>query len=272
VTAIATTQRPKLDVLRAKEADLAIEVDAARARIAEYPELLHDARSRAVYAKPNVRPGSELNGEVAKITAGERKDLAALNGLEGDLSAVRSVIAVEAERVAEEETAEARAQLAELHEKEEMTWKRAGKLLGDLASVWNAYVDLAEEEDRFATANGLEGSGVLAVEPTPATFKAFLLLLHQASTDETVRSEPHTEQLVDSGIYGRRDEHGNAFLDKDGRDIGGAIYDSRVVGTRTIETRHRLDARDVLFNVVPDLRSVVRALSLSGCVPKFTAE
>jgi hypothetical protein len=63
---------------------------------------------------------------------------------------------------------------------------------------------------------------------------------------------------------GHRDEKGN--------DIGGATYDSRVVGTRTIETRRRLDARDRLFSIVPDLRSVVRALSLSGRVPKFTAE
>jgi hypothetical protein len=30
--------------------------------------------------------------------------------------------------------------------------------------------------------------------------------------------------------------------------------------------------RDVLYHVVPDLRGVVRSLSLSGRVPKFTAE
>ena len=52
--------------------------------------------------------------------------------------------------------------------------------------------------------SGLEGSGVLAVELTPSTFKAFLLLLLSAATDADVRSEPFTEQLVDSGIYGRR--------------------------------------------------------------------
>jgi hypothetical protein len=89
-------------------------------------------------------------------------------------------------------------------------------------------------------------------------------LLHSAATDADVRSEPHTEQLVDSGIYGRRDSDGN--------DLGGAIYDTKVVGSRTIETRRRLDERDVLYYVVPDLRSVVRRLSLSGRVPKFTAE
>jgi hypothetical protein len=120
-----------------------------------------------VYAKPNVRPGAELNGEVAKITARERKDLAALTGLEGDLSAVRSVIAIEAARVAEEETAEARAQLTEFHEKEEAIWKQAAELFGELAGAWNAYVTLAEEEDKFANVSRLEGPGVLAVEPAP---------------------------------------------------------------------------------------------------------
>jgi hypothetical protein len=113
-------------------------------------------------------------------------------------------------------------------------------------------------------ASKLEGSGVLAVEPTPTNFKAFLLLLLSAATDADVRAEPHTEQLVDSGIYGRRDSDGN--------DLGGAIYDTKVVGSRTIETRRRLDDRDVLYRVVPDLRSVLRRLSLSSRVPKFTAE
>ena len=85
-----------------------------------------------------------------------------------------------------------------------------------------------------------------------------------AATDADVRSEPHTEQLVDSGVYGRRDSAGN--------DIGGSVYDTRIVGTRTRKTRRRLDERDVLYHVVPDLRSVVGRLSLSGRVPKFTAE
>jgi len=262
VTATATTQRPKLDVLRAKEAELAIEVDAVRARIAEYPELLHDARSRAVYAKPNVRPGSELNGEVAKITARERKDLAALNGLEGDLSAVRSIIAVEAARVAEEETAEARAQLTEFHEKEQAIWKQASELFGELADAWNTYVTLAEEEDKFASGNRIEGPGVLAVEPAPLTFRSFLLLLLTASTDADVRAEPFTEQLTDIGAFGRRDDQGN--------DIGGAVYEVRAAGTRQVETRRKLDYGDRLYHVVPDLRSVVRKLQLGGRVPTIT--
>src|SRR2546430_1781473 len=146
-----TIERPKLEVLRAKEAELAIEVEAVRARIADYPDLLHDARSRAVYAKPNVRPAAELNGEVAKITARERKDVAALNGLQGDLSAVRSVINAEAARLAEEETAEARAQLEQLHKREEGVWTKAGELISALAGVWNELVEVVEEESRVAT-------------------------------------------------------------------------------------------------------------------------
>jgi hypothetical protein len=254
----------KLELLQAKEAELAIAVDEARARIAEYPALLHDARSRAIYAKPNVRPGAELNGEVAKLNAKERKDLDGLRSLEADLSACRGLVATEAARVHEEETAEARKQLELLQEQEKDVWTKAGELFASLADVWNDLVEIIETEDRLVQASKLEGFGVLAVEPTPANFRAFLLLLHTAAIAEDVRSAPHTEQLVDTGIYGRRDENGH--------DVGGAIYDTRVVGTRTLETRRRLDERDVLFNVVPDLRSVVRALNLSGRVPKFTAE
>jgi hypothetical protein len=261
MTAIA--ERSKLELLQDREAELAIAVEEARARIAAYPEQLHEARSRAIYAKPNVRPGAELNSEVSKLNAKERKDLDGLRALEADLSACRGVLAIEAQRVTEEATAEARAQLAKLHDQEEAVWKRGSELFASLADAWNELVEIVETEDRFVQTNGLEGS-VLAVEPTPSTFKAFLLLLHTASTDETVRSEPHTEQPVDSGIYGRRDENGN--------DTGGVTYDTRVVGTRSIETRRRLDARDVLFNVVPDLRSVVRALSLSGRVPTIASE
>jgi hypothetical protein len=241
----------KLGLLRAKEAELAIAVDEAIARVAAYPEQLHEARSRAIYARPNVRPGAELNGEVAKITAKERKDVASLNGLQGDLSAVRSLIVTEAARVHEEETAEARKQLKLLHEQEASVWANAGGLLGELATAWNSYVEHIEQSHQVASANGLESSDARAVIPGPATFEEFISLLLAASTDEDVRSEPYTEQLVDSGIYGRRGS--------DGEDLGGAVYDTKVVGTRTVDTRRRLDERDVLYRVVPDLRHVVRA-------------
>jgi hypothetical protein len=155
-------------------------------------------------------------------------------------------------------------QLDLLHEQEEGVYQRAGELFASLADIWNELVEVIETEDRFVQASKLEGSGVLAVEPTPTNFKAFLLLLLSAATDADVRAEPHTEQIVDSGIFGNRDDDGNA--------LPGATYDTRHMGTRQFEVRRRLDERDVLFNVVPDLRSVVRRLSLSGHVPKFTAE
>jgi hypothetical protein len=73
-----------------------------------------------------------------------------------------------------------------------------------------------------------------------------------------------TAEFVDSGIYGLRDSDGN--------DVGGAVWDTRVVGTRTLETRRRLDDRDVLYHVVPDLRSIVRKLSPSGRIPTIASE
>src|SRR2546427_4528764 len=100
MTAIA--EGTKLELLQARESELAIAVEEARARIAAYPDQLHEARSRAIYAKPNVRPGAELNSEVAKLNAKEKKDLDGLRALEADLSACRGVLAIEAQRVTEE--------------------------------------------------------------------------------------------------------------------------------------------------------------------------
>jgi hypothetical protein len=161
----------------------------------------------------------------------DAKDAAALAGLNADLSAVRNLIAQEDAKVREQETAEARAKLEQLHKQEEGAWTKAGEVFAELVGVWNELVEIIETEDRFVQANKLEGTDVLAVEPTPASFRAFLLLLLSAATDADVRSEPHTEQLVDSGVYGRRDSDGN--------DIGGSVYDTRIVGTRTRETRRR---------------------------------
>jgi hypothetical protein len=247
---VATTEGTKLELLQAREAELAIAVEDARIRIAAYPEQLHEARSRAIYAKPNVRPGAELNSEVSKLNAKEKKDLDGLRALEADLSACRGVLAIEAQRVTEEATAEARAQLAKLHDQEEAVWADAGKLLGELSTVWNSYVAQVEQSHQFASANGLESSDARAVIPGPGSFKEFLALLLTAATEEAVRSEPHTEEIVDYGIYGRRDENG--------ADLGGAMYETRVVGTRTVDTRRRLDERDILFRAIPDLRSAVR--------------
>jgi hypothetical protein len=260
----ATVESTKLELLQARETELAIAVEEARARVAAYPEQLHEARSRAIYAKPNVRPGAELNSEVSKLNAKEKKDLDSLRALEADLAACRAVLAVEAERVTEEETAEARARLAELHEKEEAVWKRAGELVGELATIWNTYIEVAEKADRFTQESGLEGSDALAVTPAPASFRSFLLLLLVAATDAEVRADPFEEQLSDIGVFGRRDEHGS--------DIGGAVYDVRPAGTRQVEVRRRLDNGDRLYHLTPDLRSVVRALQLSGHVPTIASE
>jgi hypothetical protein len=254
-----TTQKSKLDMLAEQEARLTEEVEAARSRISEYPALLHDARSRAIYAKPNVRPGAELNSEVSKLNAKEKKDLASLRSLEQDLSAICSVLAVEAQHEAERETEAARAQLAELHRREEEIWGDAGKLLGELATVWNAYTELAEQESRVAQESGLDGSGALAVTPAPLSFKAWLLLLHRAATDPEVRAEPYQEQLIDAGLFGNRDSDGNA--------LPGVVYDVRPAGTREVDVRKKLDYGDRLHDLIPDLTPVVRALQLSGNVP-----
>jgi hypothetical protein len=254
---VATKTKVDLDQLRSREAELTEQVEAKRAQLSEYPAKIAEANLDAVYA--GKRPLAQLNSPLQKLRDAEKKDVTTLVNLEGELSAVRSVIAVEAARVAEEETAEAREQTAELHAKEEAIWRQAAELLGELAGAWNAYVTLAEEEDKFASLNRLEGPGVLAVEPAPLTFRSFLLLLLAASTDADVRAEPFTEQLADIGAFGRRDEQGN--------DIGGAVYEVRPAGTRQVETRRKLDYGDRLYHVVPDLRSIVHKLQLSGRVP-----
>jgi hypothetical protein len=246
-----TVERSKLELLQAKEAELAIAVEEARARIAAYPEQLHEARSRAIYAKPNVRPGAELNGEVAKLNAKERKDLDGLRALEADLSACRGVLAIEAQRVTDEATAEARKQLELLHKQEEGVWTKAGELFGEFASVWNEYVVLAEESSKFAHENGLDGSDALAVIPAPASFRAFLLLLDVAATDATVHAPPHVQELTETGNYG-------------------GVYETHPAATKTTEVRRRLDHADRLHSLIPDLRSVVHKLQLSGRIPTIT--
>jgi hypothetical protein len=249
-----------LDELRRRESQLAEQVEATRGRLSEYSTLIAGARREAVYAG-KARPGGELGGSVRTLTDKERKDATALVGLEGDLSATRSVIAEESERLALEATAEARAALEVLHTKEEAVWSRAGELIGQLAGAWNDLVEVVEKESQLAAANGLD-SAIPAVEPVPASFSVFLSLLRVVAIDPGVRAEPHTEQIVDSGIYGRRDSDGNA--------LAGATYDTRVVGTREIEVRRRLDRDDRLVHVIPDLRSVVLKMPPLGHVPTIS--
>jgi hypothetical protein len=257
----ATKTKVDLDQLRSRGAELAEQVEATRGRLSEYSTLIAEARREAVYAG-KARPGGELGGSVRTLVDKDRKDATALIGLEGDLSAVRSVIAEETSRLALEETAEARAQLATLHEQEEAVWSRAGEAFGDLAGVWNELVQVLEEESRVATANGLEAPGILAVEPAPSTFKAFLLLLHTAATDPAVHAAPHVQELTETGIFGRRDEQGNA--------LPGAYFDTRPAGTKTTIVRRKLDEHDRLFHLIPALGSIVRKLQLSGGIPTIT--
>jgi hypothetical protein len=256
MTITATTERTRLEAWREQEAKLAERIEEKRTRIAIYPEKIREAREESFYSKPSKRPLAQLNSPLQKLIDAEKADVAALHGLEADLSAVRSVIAVEAARVAEEETAEAWAQLKQLHTREEELWTRGGELVGKLADAWNQYVDLAEEEDKLAQKNGLDGSGALAVVPAPLSFKSWLLLLHAAATDPAVRAEPYEEQLIDAGAF--RTEHGNV------------VYDVKPAGTRQVEMRRKLDSGDRLHDLIPDLTAVVRALQLRGQIPTIT--
>jgi hypothetical protein len=210
------------------------------------------ARLEAVCAG-KARPGGELGGSVRTLIDKDRKDANALVGLEGDLSAVRWVIAEESERLALEATAEARAALALLHSKEEAIYQRGGEALATLSSVWNELVEIVEEESQVALANGLEVPGILAIEPVPSTFKAFLLLLHTAATDPTVHAPPHVQEMFETGNY-------------DG------TYQTMPAGTKTTIVRRRLDHGDRLFHLIPSLGSIVRKMQLSGRIPTIAAE
>jgi hypothetical protein len=249
---ITTKPKVNLEQLRARETELAQRVEDTRERLSQYSWLIAEARREAVYAG-KARPGGELTGPVETLRKKERQDAAALPGLEGDLSAVRSVIEEESTRLALEKTAEVRKQLAELHEQEEAAWTKAGEVVAQLANHWNAYVDLVERESKLAQESGLDGSEALAVTPAPLSFKAWLLLLHRVATDPEVRAEPHVIAMTETGIYG----NGH----------GGASYETRPAGTQTTEVRRRLDHADRLHRLIPDLRSVIHALSLSGRIP-----
>jgi hypothetical protein len=237
---------------------LAEQADQLLEKINTYPAKIKVAREEAIFQKPSKRPLATLNGPLHRLMEAEKKDVTTFNGLQADLAGVRSVLAQEDAKVRDQEKIAARAQTQELHAKEEAVWKQAGELFGELASVWNKYVALAEESSRFALGNGLDGSNALAVVPAPLSFKSFLLLLHTAATDPEVRLEPHEEQLVDAGTF-RTDD-------------GGVVYNARPAGTRQVEVRRRLDYGDRLHQLIPDLCSIVHKLQLSGRVPTIASE
>jgi hypothetical protein len=96
----------------------------------------------------------------------------------------------------------------------------------------------------------------------PSTFRAFLLLLHTAATDPAVHAAPHVQELTETGIFGRRDERGNA--------LPGAYFDTRPAGTQTTIVRRKLDHGDRLFHLIPALGGIVRRLQLSSKIPSIS--
>jgi DNA repair exonuclease SbcCD ATPase subunit len=249
----ATAERTRLETLREQEVKLAEQVEQLREKISTYPERIAKERESAWYAKPSKRPLAQFNSPLQKWLDDEKKDVATLNGLQQDLSAVRNVIQQEDVRVREQETEEARKKLGDLHTREEAVWQRAGERFGELAAAWNEYVALAEESSRFAYENGLDPTAALAVVPAPTSFRSWLLLLHTASTDAEVRAPDHVQELTETGNYN-------------------GTYQTMPAGTKTTVVRRRLDHGDRLHSLIPDLRSVVHKLQLSGRVPTIASE
>jgi hypothetical protein len=250
----AGTERSKLELLERQRGELVDQREALRAEVAELPAQIKHEREEAVYAKPTRRPGSELGGAVNKLEEKLRKKTAAIATLDQDISALNAVIEREDAKRQEEETAAARRALGQLHKHEEAVWKRTGEAFSELVSCWNELVDIAEKENALAVTSGLERS--VLVTPFPASFRALLIRLIDGALDPTneYRVGPEERDIIDYGVYGRRDEKGN--------DLGGAVYDGRKLGTETIERRKKLDPGDVLFNVLPDLRGKVRTPTL----------
>jgi hypothetical protein len=246
-----TAERTRLETLREQEVKLAEQVEQLREKISTYPERIAKERESAWYAKPSKRPLAQLNSPLQKWLDDEKKDVATLNGLQQDLSAVRNVIQQEDVRVREQETAEARAALELLHAKEEVIWQRAGERFGELAAAWNEYVELAEESSRLAHESGLDPATALAVTPAPSSFRSWLLLLHTASTDADVRAPDHVQEMFETGNYNGR-------------------YETHPAPPKVTEVRRRLDAHDRLFHLIKPLGSVVRALHLSGKIPTIS--
>lgn len=219
----------KLEVLQQREAEYAIEVDAVRTRLAAYPAEQAAEREETIFA--GKKPLGTLNTRLQKLLDAEAKDARALIHAEGNLAACRAVLAEEAARVAAQATAQARKEQARLLEREEAIWKRASDLFAELAVCWGEYVESAEEQDRLARSNGLDGSGVLAVEPAPASFETFVKLLVAASIDP--QGQGYREGPLNGGL--------------------------------------RLDDRQVLVRLVPDLRAHVRRAEFSGSIPRREA-
>ncbi len=231
---VATKPKLDLDHLRNREAELAEQVEATRGRLSQYSSLIAEARREAVYAG-KARPGGELGGSVRTLTDKEKKDATALIGLEGDLSATRSVIAEEVARLAEGELLEIREQDKRERDRQAELLRQAGAKFAELVGIFNELVEAVEEHDRSRTAAKhalpanlaayLDAEGqALLLSPMPVTFAAFLRMLSDAMLDPNRRGY------------------------REGPRAGGI----------------RLDDREALVELTPDLRETVRRPELGG--------
>jgi hypothetical protein len=252
-----------LERLQAKEIEATAEVEAARARLAAYPEQLREAREQSWYSSPQRKPGSELNGDVKKLIDREQIDLAKMRTLELDLSSLRSAIANEWVRQAERDLLEIRKKDQQERARQSELLKQASEMFVELFDTFNDLLAAAEDHARARAvarqalpehlAGYLDSEGpALLLSPMPSTFLAFVRLLYGAATSDEVRSEPYEVQMIDSGPIRL--------------ESGVVVSGVRPAGVELIETRKRLDDRDILVELVPDLRGSVRKVQLGGNV------
>jgi hypothetical protein len=68
-------------------------------------------------------------------------------------------------------------------------------------------------------------------------------------------------RLTETGIFGRRDEYGNA--------LPGAYIDTRPAGTKTTIVRRKLDQRDRLFHLIPRWEESSASCNSAGAFPRL---
>lgn len=231
---MTTATAVNTDALRAHEAELEALLDDARARVQSYPDLLHAARERAVYAGKR-RPGGDLTGEIRKLAEKEKKDVASLRELQGDLAAVRSVLAAEAQREAEESLARVRARDEQYRAAQADVVSKAAAAFVGLVEAWGEFCAQVEEHARTREdavrslppnlSHHLRAeSAPLLLTPTPKTFEAFVRMLTDATLDPNKRG--YREGVEGGGV--------------------------------------RLDLRQALVGLTPDLRGTLRRAELPG--------
>jgi hypothetical protein len=138
---VATETRPDLDTLREQEASMVQELEGVKAWLAEQPEKQRAAREEA-FLTIGKRPLALTNSPPQKLIDAEKKAVAKARSLEADLAAVRSVIAAETQRQAEEV-------LADVHERDDRERDRQAELIPEAAA---AFTDLVEAYSRLLQA------------------------------------------------------------------------------------------------------------------------